>query len=172
MTENRDLRNQTISHIIRVVGQLIWLGNKRFARQFINYGLTVPQYFTLFSLWHLREPCPMHLLAEITHQDAATLTGVIDRLIRLGYVSRRRGRDDRRKVYVTLCEAGRQVVEEVGEGRHEIWQRGFASLSQAELDEMLRILQTIMHTLQAASQPAEEEARANRTTNQPSLEEV
>lgn len=158
MTDHQDLRYQTISHITRVVGQLIWLGKKRFAQQFINYGLTVPQYFTLFSLWHLREPCPMHLLAEITHQDAATLTGIVDRLVKLGYVSRRRGRDDRRKVYVSLEEAGQRVVEEVGAGRHQAWRRGFADLSQEELDEMLRILQTIMHTLQATPEMAEEEA--------------
>jgi DNA-binding MarR family transcriptional regulator len=158
MTEEQDRRHQTISRIARVVGQLIWLGNKRFAQQFTAYGLTVPQYFTLFSLWHQSEACPMHVLAETTHQDAATLTGIVNRLVKLGYVSRHRGQDDRRKVYVTLREAGRRVVEEVREGKHENWRRGFAALSEDDLDEMLRMLETIMHVWQPILEAAEDEA--------------
>lgn len=149
MTENQDLRNQTISYITQVISQLIWLGSKRFAQYLAVYGLTPPQYFTLFSLWHQDKACPMHALAEATYQDAATVTGVVNRLLKLGYVRRHRGQDDRRKVYVALSEAGRRVVQEVGDGRHEVWRRSFADLSQTELDQMLRILQTIMHTLQS-----------------------
>jgi len=151
-----DLRDQTISRIARVVGQLIWLGNRRFAHQFTSYGLTVPQYFTLFSLWHQAEPGPMCALAEITHQDAATLTGVVDRLVKLGYVSRQRGQDDRRKVYVTLKEAGRRVVEQVNEGRHKNLRLSFAPLSQEDLNEMVRILETILRTWQSTSEMPDE----------------
>ena len=145
MTEDQDLRNLTISRIARVVGQLIWLGKKRFAQQFTPYGLTVPQYFTLFFLWHHGKPCPMNVLADLTFQDAATLTGIVDRLIKLGYVTRERGHDDRRKVYVTLRDTGRRVVEEVRDGRHENWRHSFAALSQEDLEEMLRILESIMN---------------------------
>jgi DNA-binding MarR family transcriptional regulator len=150
MIQDQDLRNQTISRIARVVGQLIWLGRKRFAQQFTPYGLTVPQYFTLFFLWHHGQPCPMNLLAELTYQDAATLTGIVDRLVKLGCVSRERGHADRRKVYVTLQEAGQRIVEEVREGRHENWRRSFAALSQSDLDEMLRMLETLMNAWQAS----------------------
>lgn len=144
MTEDQDLRHQSIARIARVVGQLVWLGNKRSAQLLSNYGLTPPQYFSLVSLAHQNEACSMHVLAQITHQDAATVTGIVDRLIRLGYVSRQRGEDDRRKVYVQLEEAGRGVVETVREVNHENWRRSFAALSQHDLDEMLRMLETIL----------------------------
>ena len=149
MTENLAPRYQTISRIAQVTGQLIWLGSKRFAQQLAAYGLTPPQYFTLFSLWHQEAACPMHALAEATYQDAATVSGVVNRLLKLGYVSRQRGQDDRRKVYVTLTQAGRRVVKDVGVGRHENWQQSFAGLSQTELDEMLRMLETIMQVWQS-----------------------
>lgn len=144
MFEEQNVRKQTISHIARAVGQLIWLGRKRITQQFASYGLTLPQYFTLFFLWNHGEPCPMYALAEMTHQDAATLTGIIDRLVKLGYVTRERGRDDRRKVYVTLQDEGKRVVEEVRDGRHENWHRSLAALSQNDLEEMLRLLNTIL----------------------------
>jgi DNA-binding MarR family transcriptional regulator len=156
MTEDLDLREQTISHIARVVGQLVWLGNKRSAQQLSAYGLTAPQYFTLASLSRQDRARSMHILAEITHQDAATVTGIIDRLVKLGYVSRQRGQDDRRKVYVTLQEAGRKVVEEIRQATQENWQRSFSALSQEELDEMLRMLKTVLQAWEYVPETAGE----------------
>jgi DNA-binding MarR family transcriptional regulator len=148
---DQDLRHQTISRIAQLVAQLVWLGNKRFAQQLAAYGLTSPQYFTLFSLLLQGEACPMNVLAESTYQDAATVTGVINRLVKLGYVSRERGRDDRRKVYVSLQQAGRQVVEKIKRASHEQWQDSLSVLSQDELDETLRILETISSTWRTLS---------------------
>ncbi len=152
MTEIQDVRDKTISRIAQVTGQLIWLGNKRFAQQLATYGLTPPQYFTLASLDHQDRARSMHVVAQITHQDAATVTGIIDRLVKLGYVSRQRGQDDRRKVYVALEEAGRQVVEEIRQVNHENWRRAFSALNQNELDEMLRMLNTVMHAWETVNQ--------------------
>ena len=153
---DQDLRHQTISRISQIVAQLAWMGNKRLAQQLAAYGLTAPQYFTLFSLLLQGEACPMNVLAESTHQDAATVTGIINRLVKLGYVSRQRGQDDRRKVYVTLQQAGRQVVEKVKQASHEQWRRSLAVLHQDELDEMLRILETISSAWQTLSNEQED----------------
>jgi len=158
MIEDQDQRHQTIARIARVVVQLTWLGSKRSAQQLASYGLTAPQYFTLLSLSHRDEASPMHVLAEITHQDAATVTGIVDRLVRLGYVSRERGQQDRRKVFVTLQEAGRQVVEEVRQANYENWRRSFSALSRQDLDEMLRMLETILEAWRAEPATAEQKA--------------
>jgi DNA-binding MarR family transcriptional regulator len=169
MNKTQDLHYQTISRIAQVTGQLIWLGNKRFAQQLATYGLTPPQYFTLVSLFFQERPRSMHILAEITHQDAATVTGIVDRLIKLGYVSRQRGEDDRRKVYVTLEEAGREVVEAIRQINHENWQRAFSALSQDELEEMLRMLSTVLEVWRSISQPTTQKRTkqaTSQTTNQ------
>jgi DNA-binding MarR family transcriptional regulator len=158
MTEDQESRHQAIARIARVVGQLTWLGSKRSTQQLASYGLTAPQYFTLLSLSHRGEASPMHVLAEITHQDAATVTGIVDRLIRLDYVSRERGQDDRRKVYVTLTEAGNRVVEEVRQANYENWRRSFAALDQQDLDAMLRMLETILHAWQTVPEMTEQKA--------------
>jgi DNA-binding MarR family transcriptional regulator len=156
---NQDLHYQTISRIAQVVTHLIWLGHKRFTQQLTSYGLTTPQYFTLFTLQLQDEACPMSVLAQATHQDAATVTGIVNRLVKLGYVSRRRGQDDRRKVYVTLQRAGHQVVEKVKQARHEEWQRSLAVLNQDELDEMLRILEIVSQTWQATPNTDKEQTQ-------------
>jgi DNA-binding MarR family transcriptional regulator len=163
MSEKQDPRHKTISRIAQMTGQLVWLGHKRFAQLLSTYKLTPPQYFTLVSLFHQERARSMHILAEITHQDAATVTGIVDRLVKLGYVSRQRGEDDRRKVYVTLEEAGRQVVAQIRQAQHENWQRAFAALTQDDLDEMLRIINTVMQAWEPVSQSA------GQPTTQPSI---
>jgi DNA-binding MarR family transcriptional regulator len=139
-------RDRTIANIVRVTGQLIWVGSKRLSQQLSPYGLTAPQYFALFSLWRHREACSMNVLAETTHQDAATMTGIIDRLVKLGYVHRQRGSDDRRKVYVSLSDAGQRVVEQIGQAKLRDWQRSCDNFSQADLTDLLRLLQEILET--------------------------
>jgi DNA-binding MarR family transcriptional regulator len=156
MTDNQDLRYQTISSIARVVSQLIWLGSKRSHQQLSDFGLTAPQYYTLIALSHQDRPRSMQVVAEITHQDAATATGIIDRLVKLGYVSRQRGQDDRRKVYVSLEETGRQVIEEIRQASLENWRHSFSALSQDDLEKMQRMLDTILDAWEAVPKTAEE----------------
>lgn len=156
MTDNQDLRYQTISRIARVVSQLIWLGSKRSHQQLSDFGLTAPQYYTLIALSHQDRPRSMQVVAEITHQDAATATGIIDRLVKLSYVSRQRGQDDRRKVYVTLEKAGRQVIEEIRQANLENWRHSFSALSQDDLEEMQRMLDTILDAWESVPETAEE----------------
>jgi DNA-binding MarR family transcriptional regulator len=156
MIDNQDLRYQTISSIARVVSQLIWLGSKRSHQQLSNFGLTAPQYYTLIALSHQDRPRSMQVVAEITHQDAATATGIIDRLVKLGYVSRQRGQDDRRKVYVNLEETGRQVVEEIRQASLENWRHSFSALSQDDLEEMRRILDKILDAWESVPETAKE----------------
>jgi DNA-binding MarR family transcriptional regulator len=154
MTEDSDPRYQTIARIAQLTGQLIWLGNKRFAQLLTTYGLTAPQYFTLVSLAYQDRARSMHALAQLSHQDAATVTGIVDRLEKLGFVSRARSQDDRRKVFVTLQEEGRQVVEEIRKAIHRNWQRSFSTLSQGELDEILRMLMAVLQAWEATLEPA------------------
>jgi DNA-binding MarR family transcriptional regulator len=152
MEIERHERHQTIARIARVVGQLIWLGRKRSAQNLSAFGLTAPQYFALLELSYLEEESPMNVLAEITHQDAATMTGIVDRLVRLGYVARRRGEDDRRKVYVSLAEPGRRVIEKIRQASHANWRKSFCALSQQELEEMLRMLEAVLNAWETDSQ--------------------
>lgn len=54
----------------------------------------------------------MSKLSQIIHVAPTTMTSIVDRLIRRGYLYRRRAQQDRRKVLVTLSEKGRQIYEQ------------------------------------------------------------
>jgi DNA-binding MarR family transcriptional regulator len=89
-----------IENIARVLVQLSWVAQKQFAQSVAQHELTFPQFLTLAFLVKASQHCSMNQLAEATHQDAATMTGVVDRLERLGLVERTRSAEDRRVVLV------------------------------------------------------------------------
>ena len=82
-------------------------------------GLEPQQYLLLLMIRGLREgeEASIRTLAErlaLKHHSAVEL---IDRLEVHGYVKRSRGRDDRRRVLVSLLPRGERVLEEVARQR-------------------------------------------------------
>jgi DNA-binding MarR family transcriptional regulator len=64
-----------------------------------------PSEMQTVHLLDLHGPLSPGRLAELTELSTGTITGVLDRLERLGLVARQRHPKDRRKVLVTLDEA-------------------------------------------------------------------
>lgn len=75
-----------------------------------EHRLTGPQLSVLKELAR-RGQVPIGALAKCTFLGAPTVTGVVDRLERQGWVERGHGRDDRRQVMIALTEAGRRLLE-------------------------------------------------------------
>jgi DNA-binding MarR family transcriptional regulator len=71
--------------------------------------LTVPQ---LSVLDHVAGagPCTMGAIAAMFNMKRPTVTGVVDRLVRLGFLRRSHGETDRRAVVAVATESGRRVV--------------------------------------------------------------
>ncbi len=110
---NADLRDSLV--------RLNWLQHRRFAQELSGLNLTVPQFFTLSTLVNLGGKSTMGQLAKATHQVSATMTGIIDRLVRDELVDRRRDDGDRRSVLVSITPAGQDLVKNA-------WDRALKSL--------------------------------------------
>ncbi len=108
--------------------QLNWLQHRRFAQEISDLKLTVPQFFTLSTLQSLGGTATMGDLSRSTYQVSATMTGIIDRLVRDGLVERQRDTIDRRSVVVALTPSGQELVDQA-------WGRALGSLDTV-LDEM------------------------------------
>jgi DNA-binding MarR family transcriptional regulator len=55
----------------------------------------------------------MSQVADSLNMPMSTLTGVIDRLVKKGYISRNRNENDRRIVTISLTEKGRELTEKI-----------------------------------------------------------
>jgi DNA-binding MarR family transcriptional regulator len=69
-----------------------------------------------------------------------SVTGVVDRLQRMGLVARKASHKDQRAKLVSLTGAGRKLVEKVREGHADQVQKVLAVLSIPEQHELHRLL--------------------------------
>jgi len=77
------------------------------------YGdLTASQFGVLEALYHLGPLCQGELSTKLL-KSGGNLTFVVDNLVRLGLVQRERDTGDRRRVMVTLTEAGREHIAQL-----------------------------------------------------------
>jgi len=136
-------REECIEGLERLLRQLTWLGRKRLAQELSYYGVTVPQFYALLSLDKRGRACPMSELAQATQQASATMTGIIDRLVRMGLVERWRKESDRRVVMVHLTRRGEQLLEEVRARRRRGFYKALADFDDEEIDQLLRLLEAI-----------------------------
>lgn len=102
-------------------------------------GLTSTQ-FMLLKWLDDRGQVPMGELAEALGITMAGATGLVDRLVHSGHLSRERSETDRRLVLVGLTDAGREAVRQAVEERFQRFRELTARLSEEDLADFRRIL--------------------------------
>ncbi|MWC27970.1 MarR family winged helix-turn-helix transcriptional regulator [Paenibacillus sp. MMS18-CY102] len=81
-----------------------------------EYGVTPVQYLVLKTL----DQCPdigLSELAELIYSTNSTSSGVIERMVKAGWVSRERSETDRRSVKLSLTEEGKELWSKMYETR-------------------------------------------------------
>jgi MarR family transcriptional regulator, organic hydroperoxide resistance regulator len=145
----KNSREQHVENISRLLMQLSWVAQKQFAQSLAQHDLTFPQFLTLAFLVKTNQHCSMNQLAEATHQDAATMTGVVDRLEKLGLVERSRSREDRRVVLVQPTQEGVALISAVKKTRDEMMANLFATFDSHTLAHLSHLLEQLWQVLEA-----------------------
>ena len=102
-------------------------------------GLTAPQRLAIrFIGRHPR--ITLGMLAELLHLHPGTVTGIVDHLLQLGFVTRERSTEDVRRVHLTLTPEGR-VLDRRRKGTVEAAVRRVVdSLTSDQLDTASYVL--------------------------------
>jgi len=106
------------------------------------FGLTPPQYFVFNALW-MGDGISVGELGERVFLDSSTLTGIIDRMERSGYVERRPNPEDRRSVLVFLTAKARELGPRILEFADELDAALRQPFSQEEMDTFERVLRSL-----------------------------
>jgi MarR family transcriptional regulator, lower aerobic nicotinate degradation pathway regulator len=104
--------------------------------------LTALQFAALVRLRDLGE-VSQNQLGRLTAMDAATMQGVIKRLAARGLIVRRPDPDDRRRLILSLSDAGQGLVTDVVANGIRITEETLAPLSAAEQRVFLQLLAKI-----------------------------
>lgn len=125
----------TLRRIIRAID----LHSRQLA---LRYGLTGPQLILLQELARLREVSVGSLAKKVSLSNG-TVTDILDRLEKRGFVTRSRSEADKRRVYAHITERGQQVLQESPPLLHENFSADFERLQDWEQSLILSSLQRV-----------------------------
>ena len=74
-------------------------------------GITYPQYLVLMVLWE-KDNQPVNDIAHRLLLETNTVTPLLQRMEKLGIISRKKGEQDKRQQIVSLTEKGRDMEEQ------------------------------------------------------------
>jgi DNA-binding MarR family transcriptional regulator len=103
---SRDIAISEIMQSLRRIFKAIQVYSQEVSQKF---GITGPQLWTLKAL-SANGSLPLGQLSKMMYLHPSTITGVVDRLEKKGYVVRDRVHEDRRVVMVQLTPNGRKVI--------------------------------------------------------------
>ena len=105
-------------------------------------ALTPTQFAALAKLYEVG-PCSQNHLGRLIYLDAATIKGVVDRLVTRGFVTALNDTTDRRRRAVALTVRGREVIEAAVQVAVEITAASLAPLTADEQLSILRLLKKL-----------------------------
>ena len=152
MTVMSVAREERIKRIRDTFIMLAWVLARQLSQELLQrFGLTLPQFVALAALAGCKEACTMSDLTRVTLQDAPTMTGITDRLVKMKLVERTRSETDRRVVLVQATPAGIELLNRI---RDEVLDRartGYLALAEndelADLDRLLEFFEQSLEYL-------------------------
>lgn len=112
-------------------------------------GLTAPQILLLQAIRNGEGGTTIGDLAGEVSLSQATVTNILDRLERRGYVYRERSQSDRRKVHACLTEQGERVLQDAPIPLQDQFARQFSDLHEWEQTMIIAALQRVAHMMDA-----------------------
>ena len=105
-------------------------------------GLTYTQYVVMMVLWE-HETVNVGQLGSILHLDAGTLTPLLKRLEKAGYVTRERSKDDERITVISITDEGNDLKEKCKDIPKKLSSKK-SPLTEKEAKELYRLLYLLL----------------------------
>jgi DNA-binding MarR family transcriptional regulator len=135
--------NQRLFYALRRVAQGIEVDSRRLAKQ---HGITGPQLVCLRAV-AAYGPTTATDISEKVYLSPSTVVGIFDRLEKKGLMKRRRDRQDRRVVFVTATDAGRDLVVQAPHPLFEALGSLLKELKKAEQDALMAAINELARLL-------------------------
>lgn len=82
----------------------------------------------------------MKEISRLIGKDKSTVTALVNKLLKLGYIQREKSSIDKRVTYITLSEKGKEVEGIFKNISEEIYTNAYKGFSEGEKAEFLRLL--------------------------------
>lgn len=119
---------------------------RKFAQKRINeqgLDITIDQWLILKSL-DANKNLPQNQLAELTFKDVASVTRIIDLLVKKEYLKRSMHADDRRRFELEITEKGQEIIKAVSLIVNENRSIALNGLSDDNISQVQSLLRQII----------------------------
>ncbi|MTI20319.1 MarR family transcriptional regulator [Fulvivirga sp. RKSG066] len=131
---------------IRKIIRSVNLESKRIQKEF---GLSIPQLLALNYLNQCDDyKCTHSELAKYLNLNSSTLTGIITRLVKKGWVAKIPNQKDRRVTYITLTAEGMKLLKNAPQLMHQRLSQKLEKLSQEKLEELERAFDLLVEFME------------------------
>ena len=137
---------------------------------FSKYGITTEQWRVLACI-KSRGPLRPVDIASLLERGPNTISQLVDRMVKAGLVRRTRDRKDRRAVFVSMTDKGKEAIEPAVPAGWEFVHRLLSPLSYDEQRALASTLETIKRELTSYLNPEMDmtEIIKNSLTNDPNV---
>lgn len=141
-------RETALESSVRAVHRIFQSVDTASRRLLKDFGVTGPQLWALRTI-HEARGLAVGDLARRMYLHISTVSGILDRLEKNGWVERRRASEDRRVTRLALTRRGRAVIERAPEPPRSVVLRGLRELDDRALAEMARSLERLCRAMSA-----------------------
>jgi DNA-binding MarR family transcriptional regulator len=126
------VREELIAQIIESQRRMNRVMRERTLDSWVKLNLTIPQLKSLFYISRHVRVNPSGLASGI-HVTPANVTGIVERLVEQGLLTRTPDSGDRRISWLTVTDKGTRLSNELREGRAQEMRRTLDKLTEEEL---------------------------------------
>ena len=106
-------------------------------------GLTYTQYIAMMVMWE-HKSVTVKDMGKLLYLDSGTLTPMLKKMEKAGWITRRRSEEDERMVIVSITESGEQLHEQAAEVPSKM--AGCVTLDSNEAMQLYSLLHKLMKT--------------------------
>jgi len=111
--------------------------------ELIGFKDIAPSHGDILATLFQHGECTMTDMANSIHRDRSTVTTLINKLTRLGYVSTRKDVNDNRSTIISLTEKGKELEPSFKEISQKLYDIEYKGISENEKETFQRILEKI-----------------------------
>lgn len=104
----------------------------------------IPSHGNIFTvLYENGDKMPLNEIAKRIGRDKSTVTPLVNKLARLGYVEKVAGQQDKRVTFVQLTEQGYALKPQFDQISAQVYETAYRDLSPKEKEQFLSLLKKI-----------------------------
>ena len=136
-------------HIIFLIGRINYKANRFLLDELNRHGITnlAPSHGEILGSLLLRGELQMAKLTEYIDKDKSTITALVNKLIRMGYVKKRKASVDNRVSWIALTEKGLSLKPKIMDISRKLRKKAYENIREQEKEILVSLLSKITMNL-------------------------